>query len=89
MADAEKQCIDIQSSLESCGGCLGSRRGTDGRSAGVDCTALPNVESVSCVFGECVIGTSKCARSEDPVLTSATHFPLRAPDLGCSSSMHH
>lgn len=76
MADIRKQCIDVQSSLESCGGCLGSHRETDGHSAGVDCTALPNVDSVSCVFGECVIGTSKCARSEDSVLTAATLVSL-------------
>ncbi|GAA5820077.1 hypothetical protein JCM10212_006428 [Sporobolomyces blumeae] len=40
------ECIDTASSLEMCGGCPG---------VGVDCTALPGVEGVGCVMGECEI----------------------------------
>ncbi|CAK5261866.1 unnamed protein product [Mycena citricolor] len=46
------ECIDIQSDLESCGGCSYGGSGTD-------CTSLAGVADVACVQGECVI--NKCS----------------------------
>jgi hypothetical protein len=51
------RCINTWADLESCGGCPGSLK-EDGAPLGVDCTALPNVDVVSCVEGTCAIGTS-------------------------------
>lgn len=45
------QCIDSQTNLERCGGCVG-----DGQ--GQDCTAIHGVESVTCAVGRCVVGES-------------------------------
>ncbi|GAA5876553.1 hypothetical protein JCM16303_003577 [Sporobolomyces ruberrimus] len=41
------ECIDTTSSLEQCGGCASQ--------GGVDCTALPGVESVGCSAGVCEV----------------------------------
>ncbi|GAA5901808.1 hypothetical protein JCM6882_008679 [Rhodosporidiobolus microsporus] len=41
------ECIDVTSNLEQCGACASA--------GGVDCTALPGVESVGCVAGTCEI----------------------------------
>ncbi|GAA5886463.1 hypothetical protein JCM16303_001418 [Sporobolomyces ruberrimus] len=41
------ECVDTSSSLEQCGGCAGQ--------GGVDCTALPGVESVGCSAGVCEV----------------------------------
>ncbi|GAA5821077.1 hypothetical protein JCM11251_001951 [Rhodosporidiobolus azoricus] len=41
------ECIDTTSNLEQCGACASA--------GGVDCTALPGVESVGCVAGVCEI----------------------------------
>ncbi|GAA6008250.1 hypothetical protein JCM10207_000053 [Rhodosporidiobolus poonsookiae] len=41
------ECIDVTSNLEQCGACASQ--------GGVDCTALPGVESVGCVAGQCEI----------------------------------
>ncbi|CEQ42190.1 SPOSA6832_03966, partial [Sporobolomyces salmonicolor] len=41
------ECIDTQSNIEQCGACQSQ--------GGVDCTALPGVESVGCVSGVCEI----------------------------------
>ncbi|KAJ9116988.1 hypothetical protein QFC22_004646 [Naganishia vaughanmartiniae] len=50
------ECIDITSNIESCGGCLGVKREDgDSPAAGVDCTALLNVDSVACINGRCII----------------------------------
>lgn len=48
------ECVDTQSDPESCGGCLGF----DAESDGVDCTAIPYVNRVSCRRGHCVIRES-------------------------------
>lgn len=40
------ECVDTQTSLEQCGGCLESGEG-------VDCTTIPNVSAVGCVAGVC------------------------------------
>lgn len=49
------ECLDIQTNLESCGGCVpvGEIEGPDG---GRDCTAIDKAESVACIDGRCVIG---------------------------------
>lgn len=75
MTDRSYQCVDVQSNLESCGGCITARKIGDGRSAGVDCTALPHVDAVACLNGECVIGTSYlwCLRT---TTDSVLHHPL-------------
>ncbi|GAA6008257.1 hypothetical protein JCM10207_000056 [Rhodosporidiobolus poonsookiae] len=41
------ECIDVTSNLEQCGACASA--------GGVDCTALPGVESVGCIQGQCEI----------------------------------
>lgn len=52
------ECIDTQSDLEACGGCVenDSMFGEPNLSGGRDCTAIPNVDSVRCVRGRCQIG---------------------------------
>ncbi|EIN12496.1 hypothetical protein PUNSTDRAFT_49803 [Punctularia strigosozonata HHB-11173 SS5] len=51
------ECVDVQHDLESCGGCVtnGQTFGDGGR----DCSAIPNVDSVSCMKGQCII--EQCA----------------------------
>ena len=52
------ECVDVRRDLESCGGCVyddspfGERTADGGR----DCSAIPNVDSVTCKAGACVIG---------------------------------
>ncbi|KAI0823168.1 hypothetical protein BC628DRAFT_1520755 [Trametes gibbosa] len=57
------ECVDVQNDLESCGGCVGpdgaSLQGGAG-GGGRDCSAIPDVDSVRCRRGVCVIG--RCAR---------------------------
>ncbi|KAJ6470568.1 hypothetical protein C8R47DRAFT_754572 [Mycena vitilis] len=48
------ECIDVRSSLESCGGCV--EVGTN--SVGQDCSAIKNVVDVRCNLGRCEV--SKC-----------------------------
>lgn len=65
---ASLECIDTQSELESCGGCVNGDYTSDLTASsnitwsGVDCTAIPGVSvgSVSCVRGQCVV--SRCRR---------------------------
>ena len=52
------ECVDTQSSLESCGACvlLGeSGDGERGSLGGRDCSAIPNTDDVRCVAGTCEI----------------------------------
>lgn len=53
------ECVDTQNDLESCGGCVDndSANGERNIKGGRDCSAIPNVDSVRCVRGQCVIGT--------------------------------
>ncbi|KAI0629838.1 hypothetical protein C8Q77DRAFT_270120 [Trametes polyzona] len=55
------ECVDVLNDLESCGGCvgLGDDAGAGAGEAGRDCSAIPNVDSVTCRRGTCVIG--RCA----------------------------
>ncbi|GAA5905424.1 hypothetical protein JCM5296_003713 [Sporobolomyces johnsonii] len=41
------ECVDTESNLEQCGGCVSE--------GGIDCSALPGVDSVSCISGICQI----------------------------------
>ncbi|KAJ9098752.1 hypothetical protein QFC21_004400 [Naganishia friedmannii] len=48
------ECIDTQSDLESCGGCIfPDPAAKDTTSQGVDCSAISNVKDVSCEKGKC------------------------------------
>ncbi|KAJ7187958.1 hypothetical protein C8R46DRAFT_1053178 [Mycena filopes] len=44
------ECVDTQNSLESCGGCVGAPSST-----GQDCSAIPDVDAVSCSKGRCLV----------------------------------
>ncbi|KAG8823110.1 hypothetical protein FRC19_004588, partial [Serendipita sp. 401] len=46
------ECINVQSNLESCGGCISE-------DAGQDCTAIDHVNVVKCIRGKCVVGECK------------------------------
>ncbi|KZV98754.1 hypothetical protein EXIGLDRAFT_727079 [Exidia glandulosa HHB12029] len=50
------ECLNTQRNLESCGGCVTPIPGA--RASGRDCTSIPGVASVECVYGECVV--SRC-----------------------------
>ncbi|EMD39679.1 hypothetical protein CERSUDRAFT_150331 [Gelatoporia subvermispora B] len=55
------ECIDIENDLETCGGCVANDspfgyRNADG---GRDCSAIPNVDAVRCLGGECLV--MKCS----------------------------
>lgn len=56
------ECIDTQSNIEQCGACA--------KDGGVDCSALPGVESVGCVAGQCEV-------SSQPVLLRSRHTDRR------------
>ncbi|GFZ49555.1 hypothetical protein JCM24511_07675 [Saitozyma sp. JCM 24511] len=61
-AEQSFECIDPQSELESCGGCInGYFNGNSNSTEAVDCSALPGVAlgGVTCASGQCVV--SKCA----------------------------
>ncbi|KAJ6557974.1 hypothetical protein B0H19DRAFT_1149334 [Mycena capillaripes] len=45
------ECVNVQTSLESCGGCVGM--GTD--SEGRDCSAIEHVADVRCIGGRCEV----------------------------------
>ena len=54
---ARTQCVDVSTSLQSCGGCS-LRRSRDGdieQSDGTDCTLLAHVKSVECQASKCLI----------------------------------
>lgn len=52
------ECIDIETNLESCGGCVphGETEGPDG---GKDCTAIEHMSAVKCVSGKCTVGACR------------------------------
>ena len=52
------ECVDVRNDLESCGGCVANDSPFGERTAdgGRDCSAIPNVDSVTCKAGACVIG---------------------------------
>ncbi|EIN13347.1 hypothetical protein PUNSTDRAFT_57408 [Punctularia strigosozonata HHB-11173 SS5] len=61
-AVARYECINTSMNLEQCGGCVTSGGGLDGvRSldGGRDCSAIPQVDEVSCFKGECHIKTCR------------------------------
>jgi hypothetical protein len=48
------ECVNTQADLESCGGC---QQPLEGRSAGVDCTAIVGMAGVTCVSGVCDVNS--------------------------------
>ncbi|OCF55219.1 hypothetical protein L486_07332 [Kwoniella mangroviensis CBS 10435] len=55
--DSSFECLDVQSELESCGGCIYGSFGHGGNSSwGIYCLSLPGVsrEGVTCLLGECL-----------------------------------
>jgi hypothetical protein len=52
------ECVDTSNSLESCGGCVhsDSLHGEVNMDGGRDCSTIPNVDSVRCKEGRCLIG---------------------------------
>ena len=44
------ECVDVQSDVESCGGCTGA--------GGMDCTSISNALAADCKLGSCVVRTS-------------------------------
>ncbi|KAJ7471934.1 hypothetical protein FB451DRAFT_311378 [Mycena latifolia] len=70
------ECIDTQTDLESCGGCMYPDLSGPFETVGRDCTAIRGVSDVSCIGGECAVHKcrpgyeigahhSKCVHSED------------------------
>jgi hypothetical protein len=54
------ECVNVQSDLESCGGCVDRANPLTSRgAAGRDCSTIPNVDAVSCVNSACVIEACK------------------------------
>ncbi|KZT24401.1 hypothetical protein NEOLEDRAFT_1067431 [Neolentinus lepideus HHB14362 ss-1] len=55
------ECVNIASDIESCGGCVDDPNfGKHGADGGRDCTAIPNVDDVTCSHGTCNI--LKCSK---------------------------
>ncbi|GJE91935.1 hypothetical protein PsYK624_080870 [Phanerochaete sordida] len=56
------ECVDTQSDLERCGGCVDGDSWDGARSAGGgrDCSAIPDVDAVRCARGQCII--ERCRR---------------------------
>jgi len=48
------ECLNTQTELESCGGCVLPFNGQDGPK-GVDCTAIAGISDVSCIKGRCSV----------------------------------
>ncbi|KAH6897659.1 hypothetical protein BKA70DRAFT_1316181, partial [Coprinopsis sp. MPI-PUGE-AT-0042] len=48
-------CIDIQRSLTSCGGCSVGENGALGVDGGRDCSSIPHADEVGCIGSKCVI----------------------------------
>ncbi|CAG7853990.1 SubName: Full=Related to GCC2 and GCC3 family protein-Laccaria bicolor {ECO:0000313/EMBL:CCA67194.1} [Serendipita indica DSM 11827] len=69
------ECIDIETNLESCGGCVphGETEGPDG---GKDCTAIEHMSAVKCVSGKCTVGTTRVK-----VTRHVQHVPLELTAL--------
>ncbi|RPD56149.1 hypothetical protein L226DRAFT_488160 [Lentinus tigrinus ALCF2SS1-7] len=72
------ECVDVQNDLESCGGCVtndspfGERTFDGGR----DCSAIPNVNTVTCNAGKCLIESCRDG------------YSLSADGLSCISSFN-
>ncbi|KAG8708377.1 hypothetical protein FRC09_001277, partial [Ceratobasidium sp. 395] len=49
------ECINILTTLDSCGGCVGLDGEDEDVFAGRDCSAIPNVDEVNCEQGRCKI----------------------------------
>ncbi|KAK4058326.1 hypothetical protein OIO90_000483 [Microbotryomycetes sp. JL221] len=64
------ECLDIESSLESCGGCTSTGEGQD-------CTAIPNALGVGCDLGKCHVFS--CAIGFKPSISGRNCVSVRAP----------
>lgn len=58
------ECLNIQTNLESCGGCIGEGNG-------VDCSTLAGVNAIACVGGSCL--ASSCLRGYSLNGTTCIH----------------
>lgn len=59
------ECVDVQSDVESCGGCAGA--------GGMDCTSISHTLAADCILGSCVIRMSpRLFTLEDRTLTSSS-----------------
>ncbi|KAM0788196.1 hypothetical protein ACM66B_001355 [Microbotryomycetes sp. NB124-2] len=63
------ECLDVQSSLESCGGCASTGEGED-------CSAIPHALGVGCEAGTCHVFS--CAPGFKPSLSSRSCVPVRS-----------
>jgi len=67
------ECINTDSTIESCGGCPSYVGGT-----GIDCTTIPNVDSVLCVSGTCLI--TSCSNGFELNLDGSSCVPQTYQD---------
>ncbi|EKM49722.1 uncharacterized protein PHACADRAFT_106717 [Phanerochaete carnosa HHB-10118-sp] len=78
------ECVDTQNDLESCGGCVDgdSWNGEPSAAGGRDCSAIPNVDSVRCAKGQCIIGellyVGEGAVSDDPCPQNSVNGDTRS-----------
>ncbi|KAK4050110.1 hypothetical protein OIV83_003681 [Microbotryomycetes sp. JL201] len=71
------ECLDIQSSLESCGGCASTGEGED-------CSAIPHALGVGCEAGTCHVFS--CAPGYRPSISSRSCIPVRSGYQGYDNS---
>ncbi|KAG5729991.1 Protein priA [Termitomyces sp. T112] len=74
------ECLNIQTELESCGGCVLSLSGNvSDIPEGADCTAMPGVADVSCVGGRCLVHRCMPGYEFDPTGSSCVYLEDRDP----------
>ncbi|KAF5380020.1 hypothetical protein D9615_006292 [Tricholomella constricta] len=62
------ECVSVDSDLWSCGGCVDrSLAGKQSQAGGRDCSAIPDVDTVECESGKCVIRSSQLNFTEPRV----------------------
>ncbi|KAG9094057.1 Dihydroxyacetone synthase [Ceratobasidium sp. UAMH 11750] len=49
------ECVNVLTTLDSCGGCVAVEGDDDDKFTGRDCSAIPNVDQVKCEKGRCKI----------------------------------
>ncbi|KAF8317771.1 uncharacterized protein EI90DRAFT_2943021 [Cantharellus anzutake] len=57
------ECVDANSSLDSCGGCVVPYASRSPGPIGVDCTSIVGVSDVECIRGACIV--RRCAKGWD------------------------
>lgn len=75
------ECVNTKSDLESCGGC---QQPLQGRSAGMDCTAIVGIDGVACVSGVCEINS--CLKGYKLENNACTPITRSAASAAASSS---